>query len=388
MSLVNKKCKSNRIMIDFFGMYLLINCINSFVKINFEFNAIIWTLISRLILGLFLINVIIQINKNGKIRNFLIIELLTFLIFLISFFMGYSVKSELIITFINVESAFIPLAFSIYYIDAYKFCLKRLYKWSLFCVIIGILFSIIVVTSFKNQYFMSFGYTLLIPICVIFHSFFDNKKWWDLIIGIIGIFLIILYGSRGPLLCIAIYFILTMLRKINFNKINFKFIILLIAISCGLIFYKQFIILFVKLVNYLGFSSRTLTKLLNSTISSDSGRSLVYKFYINKILEKPIFGYGIMGQWNFKDRATYPHNIFIELFLSFGLPIGTILSFFIIILLFNTIIKKNNENLKSLSLIFVSTFTCLLVSFSFVQYFNFYITIAICIKNIKVITSN
>lgn len=386
MECVNDISDSNKIYIDFFGAYLLILNLNLFIKLTTQLNITIWTFLSRGILAIFLLRALWKIKNEKKIITLFAIELIVSFIFLLSLIMGKSDQNNLFNTFINVIFVFIPMAFSIYCIDDFKLFLKRIYIWSLFCIAIIILFSVYINLQYQNQYFMSVGYALLFPVCFVFQHFFNEKRIIDLIIAIVGSILVLLYGSRGPLLCIAIYLSLIFIKSIDIKKMNTFKIFFLFFIMLSILFHKQIIMFVINLFNDLGFSSRTLYMFINEEIKSDSNRIPLYDEFIDIILKRPILGYGIMGGWIYGNGTyVYPHNIFLELLLSFGIPIGLVLCFIIVWLIIRQFFKIKNKYFAAVSIIFIASFTELFLSHSFLLTYSFYITIAIFFKYKKFI---
>ena len=66
-------------------------------------------------------------------------------------------------------------------------------------------------------------------------------------------------------------------------------------------------------------------------VGGSSGRDRVYEIAIKLIGESPWYGYGAFSHW---EKATHPHNIFLDLALQFGLPIAISIVMFATILLF------------------------------------------------------
>ena len=80
----------------------------------------------------------------------------------------------------------------------------------------------------------------------------------------------------------------------------------------------------------LGVSSRFLQKLVNGTLSNDSGRSVIWKAALDMIREN-LFGYGAMGSQHVISRyivAGYPHSVVLEILIDFGVFFGGALLLF------------------------------------------------------------
>lgn len=219
---------------------------------------------------------------------------------------------------------------------------------------LGVLYAALFITGnlpmLENMYNMSFGYALLLP--TLFLIYFNKNK----ILIFLLILSILLAGSRGPLIPI---FILIMVRMINsYSKKKLFFILLFVLIGS--------FIVFPILLNYLsdvGISSRTLFLLLDGSLDSDSGRGYIYSLIWEKVLERPLLGYGF-----FADRVflgLYCHNIFVEIFLNWGIFIPLILFVVLVYLGFFLYKKISKDEKILLILLFSSSVIPLLLSSSY-----------------------
>ena len=219
---------------------------------------------------------------------------------------------------------------------------------------LGVLYAALFITGnlpmLENMYNMSFGYALLLP--TLFLIYFNKNK----ILIFLLILSILLAGSRGPLIPI---FILIMVRMINsYSKKKLFFILLFVLIGS--------FIVFPILLNYLsdvGISSRTLFLLLDGSLDSDSGRGYIYSLIWEKVLERPLLGYGL-----FADRVflgLYCHNIFVEIFLNWGIFIPLILFIVLVYLGFFLYKKISKDEKILLILLFSSSVIPLLLSSSY-----------------------
>lgn len=79
-----------------------------------------------------------------------------------------------------------------------------------------------------------------------------------------------------------------------------------------------------RLVENLGMSTRIFDLFLEGEIVNSTGRDRLAEKVITAILQEPIWGYGIMGDWVITGNI-YVHNIFLEMWCQFGLILGTII---------------------------------------------------------------
>ena len=106
---------------------------------------------------------------------------------------------------LNVMLGYIPLGVFLFCTENLINLEKKLYLWSWPTLIL--LAFVIVINSIRGtaNYDMAGGYGLLLPVMLFFQAFFEKKGWWNALAGILGTFLILVYCSRGPLFCIAVF---------------------------------------------------------------------------------------------------------------------------------------------------------------------------------------
>ena len=180
----------------------------------------------------------------------------------------------------------------------------------------------------NDTYYMDFGYMLLFPL--VYHICSLRKYKINIIFVILEILLVTSLGSRGPLLCVTLYVFFTLFQSKDKKTVNWLIskigVILLLLLI--LLFYNNILSIISSFLESFGIRSRTLILLQSGNILYDSGRGEIRKLVLSKIMEKPVLGWGIAGDLNFIDA--YPHQIFLELMVHFGIIIGAAISVFIV----------------------------------------------------------
>lgn len=174
-----------------------------------------------------------------------------------------------------------------------------------------------------DEYMMHFSFLLVLPICICFYAFFEEKRRFYIVPLIAFSLLVFLFGSRGPIGCILAFVVLHVLLKSR--KISIK-ILLLVFIAAGLLFYTEILTLIAGFMESHDISSRTIWILVNDPTHT-SGRDVLYAQAQKLIDLKPLFGWGVAGE-----RITmevYPHSIIYEFLVDFGKPLG----YFLLILI-------------------------------------------------------
>jgi O-antigen ligase len=255
-------------------------------------------------------------------------------------------------------------------------------KFSILIFIIGFIIGILNITNYikLESYSMSFSYYMLLPAIYFLNIILKKNSIKYLIAFIITLFLILLIGSRGAILCILIYFILFLSINIQKQKKRSLFLITGTMISIFIFwFYRENIINYLVQLNQLtGIKSRTLNLLLKNIYYT--GREHIYVIIKNKIIENPIIGIGLAGDRFYLN--TYSHNIILEILSGFGIIIGTLIIIGLIFVVLKSILikdkKKANVNLIWLTIGFIP----LLLSGSYLISFPFWIYLGIALKSI------
>ena len=220
-----------------------------------------------------------------------------------------------------------------------------------------------------DTYSMSFGYSMLLPAMYLF----SQKRLIDKIASLVFLVLIFLGGSRGPaFILVAFYFVDLFL----FNKAKewIKIVPYIVAVSVAA---------FILLPRYIDLESSRTYSLLESgeVFTHDSGRKEdVYGVIRPHIWERPVTGWGIGADRYFLD-GSYSHTLFLEMYLHYGIFIGTFImaTFFIwCIRLYNSKRIETMENgRKMFIMMFMYGFLPLLVSGSYLIDFSFAIMIGV-----------
>lgn len=236
------------------------------------------------------------------------------------------------------------------------------------------------------DYDLTFGYNVLFFFLISCSQFLKNKKNIDFIYSFLGLTMIILGGSRGPLLGIFVYFLLNIITKIIKDKNSKNYINILKIFIFGLI---GLLFLYLSWDNILNFlikmnpASRTLNMIINGNIADDNGRNLIWKAAIDMIRENP-FGYGMMGSrpvLYYLNDVGHPHQLFLEILIDFGVFFG---GFFIFAFLYNIYKEFNrvNNEWHDILIIFIARASHLLISGTFWHVFAFWGILAV-LKNAK-----
>lgn len=200
-----------------------------------------------------------------------------------------------------------------------------------------------------STYNTELGYHAAFSVIILISTLYFEKRKNLVLMMLVAVLIIIsiLYGSRG---CLIIY-VLYLLYFLFFTKRTTKKTIYIalgisILLMICLIGFNNIVKYLIKMFEQFGFSSRTLNSYITSSEKLDSsGRDYIWAFLVDKIMDKPILGYGIFGDQFILTTEmglhSFAHNFLLELILSFGIPIG--------ILLFVLLVTKCVKTAKQLS---------------------------------------
>lgn len=264
---------------------------------------------------------------------------------------------------------------------------------SLLCM----LFSTFVLDNYAENgtYSQQYGYEVLPIFLILATSFFERNGWkaklLDALCLIVSFSMILLSGARGPAACAMITFLFILVFKIASLKAKGIPLILLAlaAMIFIFIFYYDILQWMLGLAQSLGFSTRSITRLLDGVFLQDSVRNEITSYALDYAQNHLFLGSGITNDRvliaGAVSRATetiglYPHNFFTELMMQFGGLWGACLGLGFLYLLAKRLFKKGEPGYRSVLLILLGAgFIPLLVSSSYVDSELFYCLLGLLI---------
>lgn len=232
--------------------------------------------------------------------------------------------------------------------------------------------------SSENETFsyMGFGYGTTLYWTIITRFAFVERKPLQIVTAIIVALLIAIFGNRGALIVILV---VVTVFSIIYTKLLTK-VVLFLTISVvslwGFFNFYSILNVMAKISERLGIPSYIFHRLSNNEFFSESGRDLIREKSLGLIQNKPFIGHGIAG-----DRiyiGTHAHNIFLELFIDFGIILGAIFSIVLISIMLHMLILKGNDAWRDLFLVYsLPTITMLMFSNSMYNSVEFWTTLAI-----------
>lgn len=228
----------------------------------------------------------------------------------------------------------------------------------------------------KGDYSMSLGYALLYPTLLLLYKGLEKKRITDIVLFLVNSFVIVSYGSRGQILCIGIFLILFILMG-DGKATPKKAFIFLIVFLIGMILavnLEGILRLMINILGSFGIYSRSLGYFLER--AHYTGREVVWAAAISRINERPLLGWTIGVDTSLE--GFYPHNLFLEFLLHYGVILGGICSVYIIIkVILNVFVYKEHDVLTLI--IFCYGFIPLMLTSEYLLWPSFWAFLGLCI---------
>jgi len=359
--------------------YPFITCIVIPLMGNVEGSSRIVTIPFRIFaLGITLITLFLNIKKTIKYSVALKLFLLFWVLLLLRMFYDLEIRTDFFIPIpfkievwlFAIAICFIPmisLVLSINKID-FNLCLKYIYSATIIILIISYFTSIkdaqpgerIDANIALNT--VSFAQVAITTTIISIYQLITKKNSslaYQILYffsALLGIYVALKSGSRGPLLALLV--VLIFWNSFKEKKLSIAYFKFIFFILIALIF-KSFIILFISYI-----SPMTAFRINEAFSGTDLGvqyRNESYFWFINKILENPIWGSQFARLSN-GDYPGYAHNIFLDILLGFGI-FG--LGIFLLVIIRSISIIRTNIIIKSnywIGLIFMQYFVLLFTS--------------------------
>lgn len=216
----------------------------------------------------------------------------------------------------------------------------------------------------RNVSYMGFGIQMTYCFIIFTFYFYKNNKYrvLNLILMVLTFSLILILGNRVSVLTCIFIIAYFELRKIEKKHILYSITKISILITLILILFKNFqnIIYWIRDILYFyNIKSYLINKIIymfnNGLFESSSGRDIIYKYSIDIIKEKSFLPTGV-GYFEYATGYVYPHNVFLDLIITFGIISMPIIFQFIVF------VKRNIRKLDKKNRIII--FTLLIFAFS------------------------
>lgn len=239
---------------------------------------------------------------------------------------------------------------------------------------------------------MTWSYSILPSMLYISFFAIRKRKTLAIILSVAGGALLLFLGTRGTIVCLLVFIAVQFLYLLK--KKGSRIVAILIIAS--LIMFIQFgdylaiVRAMREYANSLGLSTRIFDTFLNKEFFASSGRDALKDVAIEAIKRRPLFGYGLFGDRYLANAGSYEvgnyaHNIVIELWVQFGVILGSLLFLSVVMIIIKTIFRVTDNMSGQLYLwVFICAgFVKLFLSGSYLLEPYFFLLVGFCVKTIK-----
>lgn len=324
------------------------------------------------------------LKKSITNKSLLIFIILSTAFYLTSFV--YPVTADTV----NMDAFSVICTSFIFLLIGEGFKIKEFSFWlsllSRLAVVINIVFLFVRSSSGEEapEEAMRKAYILLPSILFLFWRFMEEKRLMDLFFCVLGFVIVCSMGSRGPFVC---FFFFAGAYMFFFREYRYPNVVrICIVAACGLIFLvSEYVALFmVLLLSQLGMSTRIFDKMLEDSLinyESSSGRDQLHQFLFNRLAtDTDGIGFGLYAD-RLVNYGSYSHNIFVELWFSFGYFIGSvIIGLFICYVIYFFCVCRDRDYKIFALLLFTVSFVKLNFSGTFMHDSHLFFFLGFCIK--------
>ena len=254
-----------------------------------------------------------------------------------------------------------------------------------------------------KNYSLDFGNDMMFSVLIFLMLAFEsknNKRYITL--AALGYVTIMIGGNRAPLaivffslIAMIIFYrgsdLIKWIKKIyTHNRLKANIFIVATVLLAALIIcnYKAISQLILSVLHSMGVNSRSIESLLTGTFLEDNGRNEIYGLAINQIKSAPFFGYGAYGDRMYIGQGFfwgYPHNIWMEFVITFGIVPGTVLLLGILYSVIRALRNNKTAKYKSLIMLFSLLSVQLIISNSYLYLVWFWGLLALVwLQNVSV----
>lgn len=317
----------------FFCTYGICGICNTTTKLFFSLSAAQWELVSLLFQGIIMIAMLFCVNAMLK-RNFILLllfEIIAVFLYTWSLVMGYAQTSTLLSRWFTACCITIPLGIAVVSVRDAKILLRYLQKASyIVCTLMLMCFINWRRMVNESSYNMSIaGYAIIFVLAQWKYVFSGEGRFWDWFVAFVETGYLVILGNRSAALAVVFYIILYLIKHLDANRSKILLAIILILGTVFIIKFDEILETLIKMLDKRGMNSYVLRRIQDGKLLESKSREALYEYYSALVRQKPLLGWGICGGW--VDGYIYPHNLFLEELLSFGVVLGGLIDIILIV---------------------------------------------------------
>lgn len=252
------------------------------------------------------------------------------------------------VSFLKIFLVYVPTMLIASGIKDFDALLLRLIPINRVMSVLNYYFALRWIRTTTSDESLSLAYNMVIC-CIISVYFIISGKGnrVDILLLCLDILCLLVYGNRGALLAVVIYFAYKASRKfLSRGSVQQRLgkLFLIVLLVAAVYYLLPYIMGFLSTVlGRMGLSSRIIGKFEAGLISESEGRRIVYAKIYEGIRTVPPFGYGLLGDMLASDGKYYAHNIFLEFIIDFGWFFGIAFSLYVVLQTVKQVVLNNNE---------------------------------------------
>ncbi len=268
---------------------------------------------------------------------------------------------------------FIPLcAIVIRKIRSFEAFFEVLYPYAAAAVAVG--GGILLFFNYEEYLvYMEFSYAMLPSVCALYYALRTRQKKLSagmfFIAGFVEMFT---FGARAPLLFVLIFIVAYELLRTD-NPPSLKIVFVAVGIIAALLFsyYEDSIIDWLNTIPIFS-GSRVLDLLSSGELLESESRDMIKEFCYYRIQTMGMEISGFWGDRKYCAGQAYPHNIFLEILMTYGWIFGILAILLLGVLCLRALLKKGTSRDVALFLL-VTLWGRYLISGSYIQEGKFWI---------------
>lgn len=306
------------------------------------------------------------INKNAFNIKTIVIILSIIIIFLINWLL-LPYKEET--TFILIE--FIKFGAIPLYLASTLVNFRKVSKYWLILGIINFITLLFYIEQINQQEFnyMTFGRYMSLSFIIFAIYYYENKFRKSMfILMLTTMFAVFIFGNRSAIAVIIIILIYFEVKQVFSKRSLFQYFKISLTTLILIVLALNIRDLVYKLINFLeanglnSYSFRKMTALFDNNIGSFvSGRDNIYFETINLIYDSNLMPKGI-GYYQYVTDRNYPHNVFLDMTITFGF-LG-ILAFVLVIVIFLVKYLKMSDSFSKQLIAVLGIYQFIILNFS------------------------
>lgn len=349
----------------FFCTYGICGIFNTTTKLFFPFNAAQWEMVSLLFQGIIMLAMLFCLKAMLQ-RNFILLllfEIIAVFLYAWSFAMGYAQTSTLLSRWFTACCVTVPLGVAIVSVRDVNILLKCLQKASyIVCALMLTCFVNWGNVLNESSYSMSIaGYAIVFVLAQWRYVFSGKGRIWDWLVAFAETGFLVILGNRSAAAAVIFYIIFYTIKHLDTNRTKIFLTVTLVFGAVFLLQFDQIMDATIKFLDERGMNSYVIKRIQDGNLLESKSREALYEYYGALVRQRPILGWGICGGWI--DSSMYPHNLFLEELLSFGVILGGLIDIFLIVSYARVLISPVRHNEKrELWIIFAAASITRLVS--------------------------